>query len=448
MAINGGHAIGTDEQATSRLVYRRSHKTVAKVASSVEELDTRADDQQDINMEDDDSKQSLLPTTTKSTTSADKSPETVNVDEHKTAASNGSDKRMPDPPPDQKLGLFTTLGLAIVLTQIVFEVSKQTANFSLQYYHDGVYPIPNTFLVVLTELTKLTAILIISKGQCPISRNGLTVRELRNSAKYLVPSLLYGINNNLYLIGLTLVAPPIWIILVSIRTVITACVYKFVLKRQLTPHQLFGAFLIVISLTIAKAPDIMKILTADDSVVQAVDIAAGKALPPTVNAVPLSAILLAIIASSISVTAAIYTERLFKSGNDTFLDQQFWLYLYGATVALIIHTVNKAYFLGSFLSDLNSMGGFLRFVLCVAVFFGSIGGLVTASILKHLDNVVKEYSASCANIAVAVVCSFLFPDKFQFTVYMMMSMAVLLTGIFFYERFKAKPKASVINKPA
>ena len=49
------------------------------------------------------------------------------------------------------------------------------------------------------------------------------------------------------------------------------------------------------------------------------------------------------------------------------------------------------------------------FALCI----GSVGGLVVAAILKFLDNIVKEYSGSIANVLTAVVCSVLFPDKFQ-----------------------------------
>ena len=43
----------------------------------------------------------------------------------------------------------------------------------------------------------------------------------------------------------------------------------------------------------------------------------------------------------------------------------------------------------------------------------SLGGMAVANVLRRLDNVVKEYSASVANIATAVVCSFLFPEAFQ-----------------------------------
>ena len=41
-------------------------------------------------------------------------------------------------------------------------------------------------------------------------------------------------------------------------------------------------------------------------------------------------------------------------------------------------------------------------LLAAALFTGSIGGLVVASILKYLDNIVKEYSGSVANIMTAL----------------------------------------------
>ena len=46
-----------------------------------------------------------------------------------------------------------------------------------------------------------------------------------------------------------------------------------------------------------------------------------------------------------------YTETLFKSGGakgESFLDQQFWLYLYGACVATVVHVAsNPTYGVGS-----------------------------------------------------------------------------------------------------
>ena len=106
--------------------------------------------------------------------------ERAEIDQSKAATTpaNNKNKEMPfrGLENSQKLGLFSLVGLVIVFTQIFFEVSKQTANYSLQYYNGGVFPIPKTFLVVLTETTKLTAILVLSKGLCPIYKYGVSGR--------------------------------------------------------------------------------------------------------------------------------------------------------------------------------------------------------------------------------------------------------------------------------
>ena len=38
-------------------------------------------------------------------------------------------------------------------------------------------------------------------------------------------------------------------------------------------------------------------------------------------------------------------------------------------------------------------------------------------VLKYLDNVVKEYSGQVSNILTAIVCAYIFPDRFEITVF-------------------------------
>ena len=90
------------------------------------------------------------------------------------------------------------------------------------------------------------------------------------------------VSNNAYFYGLTLVAPPIWLILVSMKTFVSAVTYKFVLRRPITDAQIGGSLLMVLSVAVAKLPD-----TLGHS---------GE----LVNALPLSAILLAAFACVVS----------------------------------------------------------------------------------------------------------------------------------------------------
>merc|ERR1719430_430332 len=110
-----------------------------------------------------------------------------------------------------KLGLFTLAGFSIVICQVTCEVAKQISNYSIQIFNGGKYPLPQTILVVLVELLKLLATVVRSGCQRP----SFDSATLRHSMKFLLPSLLYAVNNNIYFAGLMLVPPPIWIILGS-----------------------------------------------------------------------------------------------------------------------------------------------------------------------------------------------------------------------------------------
>ena len=122
----------------------------------------------------------------------------------------------------EDLGLFTITGAVIVAFRVSFEVGTQVSNFSIQYYNGSKYPIQPTILVIIMEFMKLLATIVRLGGQLP----HLDYVTVRQSFRFLVPSFLYALNNNIYLVGLTMVTPPIWIILCSVRTFFTANVYK------------------------------------------------------------------------------------------------------------------------------------------------------------------------------------------------------------------------------
>ena len=58
-------------------------------------------------------------------------------------------------------------------------------------------------------------------------------------------------------------------------------------------------------------------------------------------------------------------------------------------------------------------------------------------VLKYLDNVVKEYSGQVSNILTAIVCAYIFPDRFEITVFIVLSLFLLFWGIYIYEKFKS-----------
>merc|ERR1712122_146275 len=158
------------------------------------------------------------------------------------------------------------------------------------------------------------------------------------------------------------------------------------------------------------------------------------------------AVVFAVVSSFNSVGVSVYQEQLFKNSGENFLDQQFWLYLYGMMVASLVHIVSSPDLSPSHvLHTLSSTTSNVQMFLVLGLLFSSVGGLVVAAILKKLDNVVKEYSSATANMFTAVLSALLFPDKFRITMFIVLAIALLLTGIFCYEKKSLKPPAS--NNP-
>ena len=130
--------------------------------------------------------------------------------------------------------------------------------------------------------------------------------------------------------------------------------------------------------------------------------------------------------------------------------QQFWLYFYGLIVTCMVHFgKNPTSFPSTIITQLSNASCIVNSCLVIGLLFGSIGGLVVASVLKKMDNVAKvvkgtvsqfliiflqEYSSAAASLLTAVLCAILFPDKFQITEFIVGGMVILFCGIFFYEK--------------
>ena len=115
-------------------------------------------------------------------------------------------------------------------------------------------------------------------------------------------------------------------------------------------------------------------------------------------------------------------------------------------VATVVHLISAPNTLPSqILSQLSSASAKVHFFLALGLIFSSVGGLVVAAVLKKLDNVVKEYSSATANMFTAVISATLFPDKFKITVFILLAMFLLFSGIFLYEKKTLNKSKSVTD---
>ena len=116
-------------------------------------------------------------------------------------------------------------------------------------------------------------------------------------------------------------------------------------------------------------------------------------------------------------------------------------------MASLVHVISSPDLSPSIvLQNLSSTSSKVQVFLVLGLLFSSIGGLVVAAILKKLDNVVKEYSSATANMFTAVLSALLFPDKFEMTIFILLAMALLFTGIYLYEKKSFKSNSAEEDK--
>ena len=115
------------------------------------------------------------------------------------------------------------------------------------------------------------------------------------------------------------------------------------------------------------------------------------------------------------------------------------------TVASLVHVVSAPdiEYNDVVVGNLSSSSYKVKVFLVLGLLFSSIGGLVVAAILKRLDNVVKEYSSATANIFTAVLSALLF---FEMTIFILLTMALLFTGIYLYEKKSFKSNSDEEEK--
>ena len=95
-------------------------------------------------------------------------------------------------------------GAVIVLCSVGCEIGKQISNYSINYYNGGKYPLPQTLLVVLLEILKLlVTFLRLGCRSPPCDRT-----SIKASFKFLLPSVIYAVNNNIYLGKILLITKP------------------------------------------------------------------------------------------------------------------------------------------------------------------------------------------------------------------------------------------------
>ncbi|XP_006819623.1 uncharacterized protein LOC100368945 [Saccoglossus kowalevskii] len=329
---------------------------------------------------------------------------------------NGRPVTVKLPPPEGAPTLLPKLwelqivwNVIICCAFILLDVLKQFGTYGTKEYNSGKYPISQATIVVLTEMIKLVVTMAILYCQ-----GGLYTMKL--SWKFAIPSLIYGMNNNLYLYALNFAPPPLWNILIQSRVFMTALIYRIVFHRRIPPLRWMALFLLIFGISLAEASG-----SSQNNTTMA-----------SMNYL-LFAVLLSVVSASLSTAASVYTEYLFKNDERSFCEQQVQLYTYGVvmTGAWALYITN-----GHPFAVQGELTNTTVVLLGMTMLVGGLGGLAVAVIIKSIDNIAKIYSATIAILLTAVVCAIFFPLKFHLNWMYVGAVVTIFVSSVMYERGK------------
>ncbi|GLE06360.1 hypothetical protein PINS_up015607 [Pythium insidiosum] len=295
---------------------------------------------------------------------------------------------------------------------------------------DGEIPyisVTVTFLIEVLKLVVCLVAIVVMKVPAP---SGLSLTE---AAFYAVPSLLYMIDNNLTYIILRYIDPATLSVLWNLKIIVTAVLFRFVLKRRLTEIRKIAILLLLLGVVTSQSDHLNGHMQQPQQQHSAANDATNATSPtPSVRARPGSnpqdfmlATILLLIAVTISSCASVFTEWAFKrKGACPFLWQNALLYVFGILfngIGLVVES-NK-------LSSRGFFSGYNGWTFAV-ILVNCIGGISVGFILKFLDNIACVYAHAVA-MMLTMLFSMLF-FKFSPSLEFVCGLSVLLISMYLY----------------
>lgn len=228
-------------------------------------------------------------------------------------------------------------------------------------------PIHSSLLVFVAEFIKLAiAVFCLFRNQQKVT--------LKDSHLFITHGLLYFINNALYFWVLGISPTATVQILLQLRIPFTACLHHFWIHNQPHIRPWISLLALFVGVVVTQLNDKLEF---------------GSYLT----------ILVCILVSWNSAVATNFNEKLLKSLEKPFWEQQLYVYLYGCLFSgLNVFSVRSQTVLYNFNSTQSQM-----FFAWMTIFFASFGGLLNGFILKSMDNIVKLISSVLATVIFGLI---------------------------------------------
>ncbi|XP_003746220.1 CMP-sialic acid transporter 1-like [Galendromus occidentalis] len=283
------------------------------------------------------------------------------------------------------------------------ELVKVVGSYGIRYYNGDTFPMDQTFFVVLLELSKALVCFFVHT----LTHEGSAWSPF--NWRLLLPSVVYAMTNNIFLLSLAYVTPAVWMVLVQARIPLTLFLYKVLFRRIISGSQWIGASLMCIAIGVCQLPELSAGVTRNLAV----------------------AFVLALLNSVLSASAAVYTELLFKNPQHSNIwKQQFQMYTGGAVFALVPFIYSSLVFQKELISEAPAS---IWCLVLLTWFTAAMHGICVALLVKKLDNVVKYQVACVVHLLNSGLNQLLFPDRFTLTPHFAISLIILFYAVHVYE---------------
>ncbi|KAG3089579.1 hypothetical protein PI124_g17421 [Phytophthora idaei] len=257
---------------------------------------------------------------------------------------------------------------------------------------DGKIPYSSTTVTLLIEVLKLVVMLTaIVITETPAPARFVPIEAFY----YAVPSFLYAIDNNLNYVILRYMDAATLSVLWNLKIVVTAVLFRFVLKHPLSELRKTAIVLLVAGVLTSQSNHLRQMegamankgSSSGMNMQSEEDAAADKSAKDLVIGV-----LLVLVGVTLSSCASVFAEWAFKRKSSCpFLWQNMQMYVFG----ILFNVAGVLLVEGEEISSEGFFHGYNKWTLAV-VAVNSIGGIGMGFILKYLDNIACVYSHSMA----------------------------------------------------
>ncbi|XP_067665106.1 probable UDP-sugar transporter protein SLC35A4 [Haliotis asinina] len=279
---------------------------------------------------------------------------------------------------------------------------------------EGKLPFRSSSVVLSTEVVKI--VLSVAMLLPELRRGDITVPSVANCLPFLVPAVLYCINNNLSVYMQVHMDPTTYQILGNMKVATTAVLYRIVIQRPLTNVQWMSLGV----LSIAGILDSYGGMQARGSTWS------GE------MRLTVAGLIMMFIYCCISGLAGVYTEYILKRHYQTSLNvQNTLLYTFGIVLNGGMWTVQEAWGGKEEGGRVDLFEGF-TFKTWAVVMSSAFNGLIMSVIMKHDSNITRLFIISCAMLVTTLLSVAIF--QLTLNMYFVLAFILIIVALYMYHR--------------